>query len=87
MSQDSSKLARKPTYQSIVKFDGADPAAFKIWDLEVCGHYETWDHGSWPLGTWAEHIKPGGVYTSIPGPGADDNVLHEMSDYNGPGTR
>ena len=30
------------TYQSIVVYDGSDPAYFKNWHAKVLSHYATW---------------------------------------------
>ena len=33
------------TYQSIVVYDGSDPAYFKNWHAKVLSHYATWLNG------------------------------------------
>ena len=76
MSQDP-KLALPRSYQSINKYDGKDrdPSLFKLWDLQVSGHYKAWDHGSFPVGTWAEHLIDNGVYIDEPSLILDERVL------------
>ena len=50
------------TYQSIVVYDGSDPAYFKNWHAKVLSHYATWLNGEDRAGHWKQHLVSDGCF-------------------------
>ena len=63
------------TYQSIVVYDGSDPAYFKNWHAKVLSHYATWLNGEDRAGHWKQHLVSDGCFIDMPSSDLDDRYL------------
>ena len=65
----------KTYYQSIVVYDGSDPAYFKNWHAKVLSHYATWLNGEDRAGHWKQHLVSDGCFIDMPSSELDDRYL------------